>query len=57
MKYSVRDEVRIKRPHSCGDTVFIQEVDEEEQRYKVYIPYWGYFYIDDNDIIEKVSHI
>lgn len=50
MKYKVNDWVRLKRPHSEGDSVRILEVVKKS--YKIYIPYWDYFFITDKDILE-----
>ena len=49
MKYKVNDWVRLKRPHSEGDSVRILEV--LKKGYKIYIPYWDYFVIFDKDIL------
>jgi len=56
MKYKVGDVVELKKPHSEGNCVKILEIVESgpyKGSYKIYIPYWDYFYIDDDDIVGK----
>jgi hypothetical protein len=51
MKYMVGDVIQLKHGHSEGDFAKIYEVDEDRMMYKIYIPYWDYFYISDDEII------
>ena len=49
MKYKVGDRIQLKQEHSEGDNVTIEEI--LGNKYKIYIPYWGYFTVTDEDII------
>jgi hypothetical protein len=51
MKYKVGDVIQLKHGHSEGDFAKIHEVDEDRMMYKIYIPYWDFFYISDDEII------
>ena len=53
--YVPGDRVRLRTPHSEGDEVTILEQLPYKQ-YKIYIPYWDYFRLDEDDIIEKIDH-
>jgi len=52
-KYKKGDYVTITPPHSEGSEVMISEA-YSNCTYKVYIPYWGYFTIEEKQIIKKI---
>lgn len=54
-KYKEGDIVLLKKPHSEGAFVTIKKVSWKG--YVIYIPYWDYFYITDNDIIECTGNV
>ena len=49
MNYRVGDIVQLKNPHSEGDHAKIYSI--VDGMYKIYIPYWDYFMVSDEDIV------